>query len=250
MAEEQEKRELEDQKNGNKKDIVKKASRTGAEEYGAEKTKEEIILEALISQLRKKPTIIACSETWLHENKDLYKIPDYEIIINQTKFNKADGVAMYVREKIDIDSIISVELEAIGGKRVVISTIYRSHDYPKEKFIKDMQDFTDFEKDLKNHIIIGDFNINILENDKYSNELLNNFYEMAYEPYFSKDTRISSNLSDGTCIDNAFIKTNLDIESYRIDQPFTDHYPLLLRVSQPIQTGRINHNTRNRINYK
>ncbi|KAJ8685422.1 hypothetical protein QAD02_021215 [Eretmocerus hayati] len=134
-------------------------------------------------------------------------------------------------------------------KNQQIKVSHKSNDYPKERFIKDMHDL-DFKKDLRNYIIIGDFNINILENDKYSNELLNNFYETAYEPYFSEETRISSNVSDGTCIDNAFIRTNLNIEFYRIDQPFTDYYPLLLRASQPIHMKRISHNTRNQINYK
>ncbi|KAJ8671776.1 hypothetical protein QAD02_003035 [Eretmocerus hayati] len=161
-----------------------------------------------------------------------------------SKLNKADGVAMYVRKDLDynvkceqvgITKIISIETKIMGSKGLVISGVYRSHDHNKDHFIEDIRNFMELKKSIENHIIMGDFNINIHENDRYSNELLSNFYEMMYEPYFNKPTRIDSNSEEGNCIDNAFIKTNLDMKSFRVDQPFTDHYPLLLSLSRQIE---------------
>lgn len=75
---------------------------------------------------------------------------------------------------------------------------------------------------IKNHIIIGDFNINIYAVDNPSLVFLNNFLDMNYVPYFNHITRPSE--AGGSCIGNMFVKVQLNgIKSYTYINVFTDH---------------------------
>ena len=61
---------------------------------------------------------------------------------------------------------------------------------------------------IKNHMIIGDFNIDIICGDNISHEFLNNFSEKEYVPGFLGITRPANGSCNGTCIDNIFFKSN------------------------------------------
>ena len=65
-------------------------------------------------------------------------------------------------------------------------------------------------KKVKHHLIIGDFNINILRTSEYSEELVNNFFVTGYLPLFKSVTRPCSNEFEGTCINN-YIKSDLNL---------------------------------------
>lgn len=53
------------------------------------------------------------------------------------------------------------------------------------------------------------------------------FFVKGYIPYFNDNTRIAADTT-GLCIDNAFIKTNLDFKSGRLTYNLTDLFPLFL----------------------
>ena len=82
----------------------------------------------------------------------------------------------------------------------------------------------------KNHIIIGDFNININDYNSISNDFINNLLEKGFLPSFTKTTRPSNNYTDeGSCIDNIFIKTDsINTKAFKLMVRITDHYPLFL----------------------
>ena len=146
-------------------------------------------------------------------------------------------------------NIISTELKLGNGKKVVISSLYRSHELPKTEFVNNLETYLLTKKKIKNHIVVGDFNIDILSQDTISMELLSNFLEKGYTPFFTGITRPSENNNNGTCIDNFYIKTNINsIKSLKLTQTFTDHYPLIIDIDQI----RIHENTKvrnTRINF-
>lgn len=204
-------------------------------------------LEVFINNLINKPSVIVCTETWIIKQIHLFNLPDYKIFYNESKINKADGVVLYIRNDIsqnndtkiiEIDKIkfLVVDLNINDNEIFRISAIYRSHDIPKTEFILSTKRYITENKNVKNHCIVGDFNIDIMSKDKYekniNQEFLNNFLANEFLPCFQGVTRPSFTGQEGTCIDNFYIKTNkLNVKSYKISNPFNDHYPLFININ-------------------
>ena len=113
-----------------------------------------------------------------------------------------------------------------------ISSLYRSHGLGCIEFIVNINKYLQTKRKVPNHLIIGDFNINILENNNISFEFLNNLLGKGFIPTFTKTTRPTTLASEaGTCIDNIFIKTNFLIaKSLTLKIPITDYYPIFLEI--------------------
>ena len=95
--------------------------------------------------------------------------------------------------------------------------MYRCHDITKTEFNYNLSKFLKINviKNSENHIIVGDFNIDILYNnisnyDEIVNtthqKFLNNLLENEYSPCFLGFTR-PNGTNKGSCIDNIFIKS-------------------------------------------
>lgn len=190
-------------------------------------------LESYIHGLCTLPQIIICSETWQLENPYLFSIKNYNIYYNHGNINLADGVVVYVREDI-IHSTEIVEIDNFKvlnckvsidqkNKNLLITAIYRCHDFNENRFIEVINQIVKISKE-KNHILIGDFNINILNSCNTSEELLNTCFAGGYMPMFRTITR--PNESGGSCIDNMYIKSDLFLNAIKHTQVFPDHYPL------------------------
>ncbi|XP_024942340.1 uncharacterized protein LOC112494575, partial [Cephus cinctus] len=96
--------------------------------------------------------------------------------------------------------------------------------------------------EIKPYVIIGDFNINILDCNTISTEFLDNLLEKGFLPGITNTTRPSNITTEiGTCIDNIFIKTDfLDTKAITLMVPITDHYPLFLEI----KNGKFNSNNK------
>ena len=119
---------------------------------------------------------------------------------------------------------------------IKISGLYRCFGLPKDEFIKCMNSFLLANKSIKNHYIVGDFNIDILKTDSDSEQFYNNFLENEYLPSINTITRFN-NSGGGTCIDNIFIKSsNLISRSYKLLYNITDHEPIFVVIkSNPLK---------------
>lgn len=217
------------------------------------------LLNILIEKMNSKPNIIVCSETWKINSLSLYKIEGYNAFYNQSYLNKADGVLMYVEDNInatvsieEVNSlkILNATIKGDNDDMIKISGIYRSHKIPKLEFINCMNEFIINNKLLKNHYIIGDFNVDTLNTDHESESYLNNFLQNKYVPKFFTITR-SNDSGGGSCIDNAFEKS-ADIEStaYKLNYKLTDHNPLVITMKFKSVNLPQDQNTKNVINYK
>ena len=88
--------------------------------------------------------------------------------------------------------------------------------------------------------------------DITSQEFLQNFLEREYIPSFLNVTRPSNTKSDriGTCIDNIFIKSyTVNTKKYKIENSFTDHYPLFLRIDKIELSPKNNNISQTYINF-
>ena len=108
-----------------------------------------------------------------------------------------------ITETINIDrlSIIHTDILINNNETVRISTIYRSHSIKKLEFVSSIKKYINFNINIKNHMIIEDFNIDTVCCDNISHEFLNNFSEKEYVPRFLGITRYANDGCNGTCID-------------------------------------------------
>ena len=89
----------------------------------------------------------------------------------------------------------------------------------------------------QNHFIVGDFNINLLEDDVYSQLLLETVTGGGYMPGFYQVTRPSNrNNNMGTCIDNVFIKSDsLETTTFTLQNAISDHYTLFFKIKKTVK---------------
>ena len=171
-------------------------------------------LEIFIKSLKTKPNIIVCSETWNLPNPQLFRIQGYKLYYNNSFINQNDGVVVYIKEFVtEITEIIECgRLKILNScitlnnkSTLEISALYRCHDLPSLEFIYNIKTYLNNKRNTKNHLIIGDYNINIMKEDQISQELLNNILEKGYLPGFIQITRPNDSTEKGTCIDNIYI---------------------------------------------
>ena len=111
--------------------------------------------------------------------------------------------------------------------------MYRCHQLPEPKFIQNLKQFSITKRNIKNHFIIGDFNIDISALNTISLEHLNNLLEAGYCPGFTGITRPSASSNSGSCIDNIFFKTNsIKTKSFELTNNITDHYSIFISISK------------------
>ena len=143
-------------------------------------------LELYLNLLNNKPDVIVCSEAWLRSCNGFVNIDQYNYYSNDSKINKSDGVVVFVKENLTHSfyveqfrnlKVASVEVILPNIKKVKISGFYRCFDYDESEFIVDMHKFLNSNKNINNHFIAGDSNINTLNSDT---EYLDNFLENSY----------------------------------------------------------------------
>lgn len=216
-------------------------------------------LQVFIESLEIEPSIIICTETWNIGHLGYFNLPEYKLYYNHSKLNQNDGVVIFFKNYItEVTEIIEIgrlnilhsTINLDGKGTFEISSIYRCHDLPKCEFIKDLKTFLNNKINSKNHIIAGDFNIDLLNLDVLNSEHLSNLLEKGYIPCFQTITRPSvNNPNEGSCIDNFYSKTkSFYTKAIKLENTFNDHYPLLLEI-QKIDYKKINKQSSNVINY-
>lgn len=217
-------------------------------------------LLVFINSLKVKPCIIVCTETWKLEHYTFFKIDDYKMYYNDSNINKSDGVIIYIREDIEETTeivqinrlkIIQSKIKIDNNQELSISAIYRSHDLYKTEFLMNFKELLHSNKKNKNNLIIGDFNIDILNHDSIDQEFLQTLLEKGYLPGISSITRPSdNNNNNGSCIDNFYLHlNNIKHKSFLLEIPFNDHYPILMQVKK--MKKEIKKDTKNnKINYQ
>lgn len=199
-------------------------------------------LEVLIEAMINKPYVIICAETWNLEHHQFYQLEGYKMYYNHSKINKADGVVMYIKtnvvEKTEIVvvdrlRVLSSNIRINLDSTIEVSSLYRPHDLQKSEFIHSLKKYIRECSNIKNHYIVGDFNIDLMNLDNISQEYLNNFLENEYTPCFQTVTRPSDLHSSGTCIDNIFAKSKtIKQRSYKLHYAITDHFPLIISLDK------------------
>ena len=99
--------------------------------------------------------------------------------------------------------------------------MYRSHDLHNTEFILKVKQYLQLKRNVKNHLIIGDFNINIMLQNNISQNFLYNFLENGFSPGFTNTNRPYNITTDS----DIFIKTSsINAKTFKLMTLITDQY--------------------------
>lgn len=176
------------------------------------------------------PDLLVLSETWLYENETkFYAILNYEAYHN-CRQTRGGGVSLYIRKNIEHDELIITvpdKVNAVGIKLKDINcSIYGIYRAPKNN-LKLFENFLEqLVYDNKKIIIIGDINLNLLENsrqlDNYKDILYMNNCVLQNIKNNLKFTRKTSVIT-GTVIDHIITSNQINCKMKTIDVPISDH---------------------------
>lgn len=126
-------------------------------------------LKILLSEINVDFDIIVLTETWQTDN-DCFNIDGYTQFKQPNKFNKCDGIVVYIKSEynaVSLNSNISdaniLDLQIYINRSEVlnITSIYRSPSFNMNDFIVSLDNLLQSKRNIGNHIIVGDININI-----------------------------------------------------------------------------------------
>ena len=188
--------------------------------------------------------VLSFTETWLDESlENLVKFQDYVGLFKHKPVTKeGGGIAMFIRQTINFktrDDIFfrdtdgsqydSLFIEVINKheKNVIIGVIYRSPSHPTVKdFTKSLSEVLDqIQRENKNIILTGDFNIDLLQcnSDRNTTAFLDMITSFYLSPKITLPTRVTKHTA--TLIDH--IHSNIQAEhslSGTLKTSITDHY--------------------------
>lgn len=194
-------------------------------------------LQILIKSLNLSWDIIILTECWLTDKYyplQIDKYVPYSTIMNNTK---NDGVIVYIKEDIEADvkeiSINNANCLRISiGNDTTILAIYRSPSTQNlEPFLNSLSFQLSLLKNTKDVFIIGDINIDILQNGhpkKY--DYMQTLAYHGYKSLIDEPTRVYN--ESKTCIDHIFSKTNKKTQAIICTTTLTDHYTIILSITK------------------
>jgi len=188
--------------------------------------------------------ILALSETWITEEQaKLYQIKGYKLFIQaRIDGRRSGGVVMYVRndlaiignEEVKMDTAnalcIKLKMDDTYGLRdntdsiITLILLYRDCTSSKAKFIRSLDSL--FTGKEHNTLLVGDININILDENDSAN-YLNTMAISGFESIQNQPTR------DNRCLDHVFVKSNKVIAQSQLHTlQITDHSMIEIEVQQ------------------
>ena len=189
------------------------------------------------------PDIISLNETWFHFDS-IQEIEGY-IGYHVTRQNqRSGGVSVYLKEYINSElikelSFVSQNIEICTIRirlcelDLFLLSIYRPHDDSVENFISCLEGILNGNI-LRNKtcILIGDFNINLLNNDSITNNFIYAMQSLHYAPLVSKPTRFPTIVGHNpSLIDHIWINDITKSYICRIvAHDMTDHCPIFLNL--------------------
>jgi len=179
-----------------------------------------------------KYDILGVSETWLHAGiaDNTLSFGDY-IFVRQDRPSRAGGVGVYFKNSLDFKVVLQecnafmehiwVEIK-VGKKSLIVGNVYRPPSSDMDDFVSGLEDIlADFYTKFDCIILMGDFNVNMLNFDSKNTNLLINLTEsFDLRQVISEPTRIT--MAGYSLIDLIF--SNVDVkQSGTRDVVISDH---------------------------
>ena len=200
--------------------------------------------------------ILVFTETWLKEDKkDLCKFHGFSSvhllrpIDHHIDFKKrGGGISIFIHNSIEYKHRIDLEVMlpymecsfieiSFNNKKYMIAGIYRIPDTDINLFLEKLNEIIEPLKNSSEVIILGDYNINLLNDDIHKNSFELCLQSNYLVPTILSPTRIATKtLQSGeqvttkTLIDNIIIKPNITHLAGLIESCITDHYPVYINT--------------------
>lgn len=191
-----------------------------------------------LGQIKCKISIIVLSEIWINsEEIDLYSIPGYNTFHICNDNYRAGGVVCYIDKEINVTNL-DINLDTADALTLKISfknyffnliCLYRLQNQSVKDFIEEFS--VNFANLASNCILIGDINLNLLENSQTTQNYMSMLSSMGFVQAIDCPTRITD--QSKTCLDHIFIR-HRDLSLFRaavFDINLTDHCLLGLKIS-------------------
>ena len=212
--------------------------------------------------------ILVFTETWLTKCKaDLCKFSVYSSVhllrpIDQhIDFKeKGGGISIFVHNTIqykhrpDLDIILPfmeccfIEIN-FNSKKYLIAGIYRIPNTDLNLFLDKFNEIIEPLKNSSEVILLGDFNINLLNDDNYKDSFELCLQSNYLTPTILAPTRVATKtlqngqqVTTSTLIDNIIIKPNINHMSGLIESCISDHFPIYISIPEiklDIETNKV-----------
>ena len=200
--------------------------------------------------------ILALQEIWNIRSGNYLEIPGFELIYCQRKKSTGGGVGFYIKDDLNFQIVDSYMQEKILECQTIkitltkqtyyFTSIYMGHQNKNESLNK-LRNYLNKNKELKSHYILGDLNINLLDNSQLTLDLENILIDFNFRANCNLPTRFDqrNGTMSATLIDNIFSNT-LNQGVYRIlTDPIADH--LCLSLDLPLKRNQC---LNNEVKYK
>ena len=208
--------------------------------------------------------IIGFTETWIDENDigiDIFNNYKYKHVYQIRKQDigteckaKGGGISLFIRDHLifkrrDDLSILLPHLELLfvelnlNNKIYLIGVAYRPPDTKVKDFNESINGYIEPIKNKHQLILMGDFNICLLQDKTHNNAFRNIMQSNSLFPTILEPTRVAAINKNGqtvvteTLIDNIFIKDNLAYNSGLIYSDISDHYPIFISIPLNVNKG-------------
>lgn len=192
--------------------------------------------------------IIVLTESWIsHDSEFNFNLENYNVISQSNKYTKSDGLCLFIDKDIDYE-VIEVTLDSINAigiscliddKSTKLIAVYRSPSQNINSYLTSLDLYLQgLSHTNDNLILLGDSNLNILENNTLTNEYLTILHLNGLKSFINTPTRVQ-NYPDGvtqsvSCIDHIFFKSRTikenDVMGAVLKTAITDHYCIAFHI--------------------
>lgn len=188
--------------------------------------------------------MIILGETRFIDAIENFNIPGFTTIYNDSAINQNDGVLIFINSRINYEITHTVLPQtqitishirfSINNTTFSVMPCYRSPSITDNLFIDDLEAYISSIAIKNIDILIGDFNIDILDNEsRTSNNYMAMLMSLGFMSYINTYTRVTP--TSKSCLDHIFIRKNLntnvlEFHSSVINNNTTDHFPVYLHV--------------------
>ena len=212
-----------------------------------------------LNQLQQRFTVIAISETWLRDSKELLDgLEGYEMFWQNRIDKRGGGVALFVMSSLKckvigdmttvIDNLmecVTIEIIVERSKNILISCIYRTPGTCIDQFNKKIYELYERHHD-KVILVCGDFNIDLMKFNDHTKttDFVNLMFSLSFYPLIVKPSRITKDSL--TLIDNIFINVfDGKRKSGLLLTDVSDHLPVFTVIEM---NNKLNLQTKRQVN--
>ena len=195
------------------------------------------LLEAYLSTLQFKFSIIVLTETWLMQCNDAFHLPGYQTF-NLPSEGRRGGIRIYVADNLTAKTLdishnntfqsLNLKLGFTNRSNINLCAIYRSPNISRALFNAEFGN-TYYELFRPNDkvMFVGDFNLDLFRSDEVQIGNFCNFMRsLGLVPLITLPTRAPPGSNCRSLIDQIWTNISPFVKSYVFDTDITDHFPV------------------------